>query len=180
MYPKLILRIQNNTPHLYLVKDENTETKMTLVDENLSALFPTIAKKLGIKDATSFDELLELANNSDETYFDASPEVNTDSLEFELTEVADKLIEEVSEMEDEYSNVELKDDLRNELNNNQKNDNFASILDILYKVIITKTLIAAHDLEIDKVYLQSPENLARFREKMAKELDNLGVEMFVE
>ncbi len=179
MTPKLLLKIENSTPHLYLVKDEST-TRMTQIDENLSEILPAIAKKLGITESVDFEGLLEIANQADETYWDSNPEVDVESLEFELSAIGNRLADEAVDLGDEYADVEITDDLRAEMKRNQQHDTLASIMEILYKVIITKTLIAAHDLEMDKIHLQTNNNLARFVERMGKELESLGVELFIE
>ena len=77
-----------------------------------------------------------------------------------------------------YADIEMTDDVRKELETNHKHDILASLVNILYKVLITKTLIAAHDLELDKIHFYGDKNYARLTEKMGKELNALGVELF--
>lgn len=179
MSPHISLEIENNIPHLHLVTDNETKSRITLIDEDLSKIIPSIAKSLGIPEANT-EALLEIANTADEFFFDETPEVSAESVEFELSRIAEELTEKAMNAKTDYDEVELTDELREELEIIKKHDLLASLINILYKIIITKTLVAAHDLEINEVHFKGDSNYPRLTERLGKELDGLGVELFVD
>jgi hypothetical protein len=180
MYPHVLLKIENDVPNLYLVKDEDTQTKITLVDQNLAAVIIKAANTLGIDNLGNIEDVLATVNHADENYLDENPDINPESVEFELDEVSKQVLELAMAVPSEYADIEMSDEVRAELETNHKHDILASIVNILYKVLITKTLIAAHDLELDKVHFFGDKNYARLTEKMGKELTALGVELFLD
>lgn len=179
MYPYVLLRIENNIPNLFFVKDQNTETKITEIDVNLEEVILRGAKELGMEYA-DIDSVLALVNHADEHYMDENPDINPDSVEFELDSVMDQVLEQAKLIESNYAGIDMTDEVKAAIEENHKHDILASIINILYKAIIAKSLIALHDLELDKLHFTGDKNYARLTEKMGKEVDALGLELFID
>jgi hypothetical protein len=182
MTPYISLKIQNYTPSLYYHPTENESRKMTQTDENLGLIIWNIARELKLLNSESYsnaevDELISLARESDETFLEIFPEMEFDTSEFGLQNVADNAVKKSLESkEDPYSEVEMHQSVRKELNSFQNADIFASILETLYAALIAKTLLTASELGLGTVKLEDEHKNPRLMEKMGRELDSAGVE----
>ncbi len=188
MYPNLTLKIRNHTPQIVLETDENTSRDITNTDESIYEVVVNLAKKLNLidrelieNDSEILPELLDLARQSDEMYIQDFPEIETENVEFDLSKTMNSVLNAIiEEREEEYVDVDVADDIRKELNKNQSADIFASLLEIMYAILIAKTLVAATEVGIGVVRLDDEHKNSRLQEKMAKELEKLGVEFIVE
>jgi hypothetical protein len=178
MYPYISLKIQNYVPHLYYAQSEENVRKLTFKDEDISSTFEMIAKELGLfEESTTFEDLLLLASEADDKYFENSPNINIEELEFQLQDIMTKVLNvALDEKTIDYKTEDLTEELKKEIVRNHNMDIMASLFDIAYKIIIAKTLLAAYDLEISNIHLETDYSLPRFTEKMAKELEDLGLE----
>lgn len=184
MYPNITLEIKNHIPSLVYYTSENVSKKITLKDENLKKLFSDIATELKLIIKESREEnnlvsgLLDLARESDETYIIDYPEIDVSNIEFNLEQAARLFLDNI-ETVSEYSDIELDDEIREEVNKNQNADIFASLLDYLYTIMAAKALLAGSELGIGNIRLTDEQKNTRLQEKLAIELDKMGVELIV-
>lgn len=186
MYPYIALKIKNNVPSIMYYPEEGLNRKMTLNDENLRDIVLGLAHKLELVDKSkvndsdaTFQELLNLARESDEEYITDMPEIDLENeIEFELESQLNALLNSVLENKTEaYPGTEITPEVKKELERNQNADIFASVLDILYYILIAKTLFAASDLGISSIQLEDEHKNARLLEKMSKELEKMGIDL---
>ena len=177
MFPNITLAIKNHIPQIIYYPEEGISRKMTLVDENLSDIILDISKKLEFSDDyKTLEDVLRLARESDETFIADLPDMDVEDPEFRLNETLKKHLDKVlTDLEDDYANVEMDEELKKEVNQNKKADILASILEGLYAILIAKTLIAAAELGIGTVRLDDEHKNPRLVEKMSKELEKLGI-----
>lgn len=186
MIPHITLKIENHVPHLFYTSVDGTVRQLTEKDEDISRILMKIGENFNLNEGEMDDEvkvrrMLLLSNEADSEYLDNTPEIDSESLEFELEELLAKLIEDSKNIEKEYSDVENMDpELRAELDRNQNIDIMASLLDTIYKIMIAKTLLAAYELEINQVHFKSEENYPRLMEKFGQELQKLGLDLIIE
>lgn len=181
MYPNLTLKIENHIPHIFFHLNENTVKEITSKNENLRDEILNLAKLLGflaeeLESEEQLNKILELVSESDSTIELSVPDINTNDMEFNLKETLKKSLDEVLSLKDEYENIEMSEKVRVELNKNKKLDILGSLMDLMYDIIIAKTLLAAYDLEINEIHLENKHNYARFNERMGNELQKLGLE----
>lgn len=177
--PHIILRIQNHTPHLYFHPENGEIRQLTKEDINLEDLISSIADQLEIETegTNKLQDLLQLASESDELYNTELPAINVETLEFDIENPIMQMLSNMNSSKEDYTKMEgVSDDLRAELERNRDSDIFASLLDKIYSIIIAKTLLAAHDLEIPNIRFSSENNYPRLAEKMGNELQKLGME----
>jgi hypothetical protein len=187
MYPHVTLKIKNHTPQVVLDSDENTSRNMTNTEESIYEVVINIARKLNLidreleeNDPEILPELLDLARQSDEMYIQDFPEIETENVEFDLSKTMNSVLNAIlEEREEEYVDLDIAEDIKKELNRNQNSDIFASLLDIMYMILIAKTLVAAAEVGIGTVRLEDEHKNPRLVEKMAKELERMGVEFIV-
>jgi len=186
MSPFITLEINNHVPHLFYTNSDGTKKQLTTIDEDLSKLILMVAENFNLVETDMDDDvqvgrLILLANEADPDYITHIPEIDSESLEFELEKLLTEVIAESREIEKEYSDVdEMDEELRNEIDRNQSIDIMASILETAYKIIIAKVLLAAYELEIAEVHLKTTENYPRFVEKLGEELQKLDIDLMIE
>ena len=188
MEPVVSLKIKNHIPEIIYYPDESNPKKLTQVEESIYGVVVPIARRLGLidreveeRDETILVELLDLARESDEMYITDLPEIETESLEFDLEKIMTSVLEEVLKNDTfEYEEIDMSEDVRKELILFKNKDIFSSLLDIMYTILIAKTVLAAAELGIGKIKLEDEGRNPRLMEKMAKELERLEVEMIVD
>ncbi|MEP7103404.1 MAG: hypothetical protein ABI721_01695 [Candidatus Dojkabacteria bacterium] len=187
MEQHLKLKIDNHIPHLFFTPKDGEEKKLTQKKEDISKVILNIGENFNLieKDLdedVQVNKLVQLANEADPDYLESMPsDIDTESLEFELEDIIQKMILEAKGIEKEYSDVDdMTQELRDEIDRNQSMDIMAGLLDTVYKVIVAKTLLAAYELEIDKVHFVSSNNYPRLTEKLGEELDRLGIELYLD
>lgn len=185
MAPYLKLKIEKHIPHIYFYSNDGSEKRLTNVDENILNEILEISKLLGfqvenLSDEEQLNNILEIVSESDSNIELKAPNINSNSVEFNLNKTLKTSIDEVLSLENEYEGIEMGDDVRAELERNRNVDILASLTDMLYDIIIAKTLLAAYDLEINDIHLENAHNYARFNERMGMELQKLGLEFTIE
>lgn len=185
MSPFITLKIEDHVPHLFYTPADGKMRKLTEKDENIAKLILNIGEHFNLRETNMDDDvqmnrLLLLSNEADSTYLETTPDIDAESLEFELDVLLDKLISDAKDIEKEYTDVEIDPELRSEIDRNQNIDIMAGLLETLYKIIIAKTLLAAYELEIAEVHFQSNENYPRFTERLGDELQKVGLELIID
>lgn len=183
MYPNLTLQIKNNIASLIYFHKENTPKKITLHEEDIQKVVTKLARDLDLingKDVNeSMVDLLKLARESDETYIINYPEIDLTDTEFDLSGAVKNFVGK-NALEPIYKDVVMKEDVRAELTKIQHADAFASVLDFLYITMTAKALLAASELGIGIIRLDDESKNARLQERMALELEQIGVDFIVE
>ncbi len=185
MYPNITLQIKNHVPSLVLQKSKDESSKITLEDENLLNIFAKLAKDLNLieqereSEAALMEELLSLARESDETFILDYPEIEDEGVEFKLSNAIQKFLDK-NTISDVYQDLELNPEIQAELNKNKNADTFASALDYLYVTMVAKALLAGSEMGIGIVRLDDDSKNTRLQEKMAMELERMGVDFIVE
>ena len=188
MNPLIALSIKNHKPELIYYPKEGEKKKLTLKDENIYEIVIQIAREIGLinKEAIAIDvtilsDLLDIAREADELFITDLPEIETESLEFDLEIILNNFLHNILKNDvDEYKDIEMPDLVRVELELNKKKDIFASILDVMYSILIAKSLLAAAELGLGIIKLEDEGKNPRLAEKMSKELTKLEVEMIIE
>jgi len=185
MYPNITLEIRSHIPHLFFHSNKDTSRQMTVKEENLKEIVTQIAKELRLieqdktQDAEIFNELLALARESDESFVIDYPEIPLADIEFDLMNAYKRFLKD-NPIVNEYSDIEITQEVQDELNRNRSSDIFASGLDYLYVTMVAKALLAGSDLGIGIVRLNDDSKNTRLQERMAMELERMGVEFIVE
>ncbi len=186
MSPFITLKIENHIPHLFYTNSDGVSRQLTTIDEDLSRLILTMGETFNLSEKNMDDDiqvnrLILLSNEADPDYITGTPEIDSESLEFELEKLITEVITEAKNIEKEYSDLdEMDEELRREIDRNQAIDIMSSILETAYKIIIAKTLLASYELEIAEVHLKTTENYPRFVEKLGEELQKLDIELIIE
>ncbi|MFS8130496.1 MAG: hypothetical protein ACMG57_00810 [Candidatus Dojkabacteria bacterium] len=186
MSPFITLEVNNHIPHLFYTNSDGTSRKLTNIDEDLSRLILNVAENFNLKEENMDDDvqvgrLILLSSEADPDYITHIPEIDSESLEFELEKLLSEVIDESKEIEKEYTDLDgMEQGLRDEIDRNQHIDIMSSILETAYKIIIAKVLLAAYELEIAEVHLKTTENYPRFVEKMGEELQKLDIDLIIE
>lgn len=186
MYPVVELKIKDGIPSVVLYPQEGVERAMTLKSESIIDTALYAAKELDLIDKSAentqanFEDLLQLARESDETVYIELPDMDVESLEFGLMDTLKPHLEKMTETQtDEYSDLDMPAEIKEELNKFKGGDQFASFMEALYSILIAKTLLAANDLGLGNIALNDDSKNPRLMEKMAKELDGLGIELII-
>ena len=179
MYPHIKLKITNHKPQIFFLPDEGMTRQLTLQEESIEKEIVKIAKLLGIKDK-SIDVIFSLISEADNTLLKDFPEIDLESIEFNLGENLEKLYEYALEINDEYKEIEMSDEVRKELDQNKKLDILASLVDQIYNILVAKTLLSAYELEITDIHIETDYNYARLIEKMGVEVQKLDLEFNID
>lgn len=178
MQQHVLLKIEDNIPTLNFIQEEESKL-LTEKVEDLREIFESIGKELGFKDET-LEELLLISNEADSEYVTESPDIDTESLEFELKDILNRMLQKCKTLESEYAKTEgMTKELKEEIERNHKMDILASLFSTAYKIIIAKTLLAAYELEINSIKFQTNTNHPRLAERLGRELDALGLDFEV-
>jgi hypothetical protein len=182
MNPFITLKIENQIPTIVFHNRDGIEKDLTLKKENIEQEILAIAKNLEIPDISnpSLSEVLDLASEGHHDLINTSPDIITNSLEFDLEGIIGGSLVEAEDSIEDYSEVELTDQLREEIDRNNKIDILASIIDQIYNILIAKTLLAAYELEINEIHFRSDYNYARLIEKMGNEIQKLNLEFIID
>lgn len=147
---------------------------------NLKVLIEQIARELELEEhieLNEYAELLRVATEGDERFIEILPDVSRESdlgLEAAVMPELRKAIADRQNLE-EYGKISAE--VRKELRRNESIDIFASILEMIYNILITKTIYFATDLGIGTFYLDDKSGNARLHEKMASELSKMDIEL---
>lgn len=181
MQPSIILQIKNNIPQVVFMANKDNKKEITQSNENLEDLIMSLALELGLNDHNkNLNDLLELARESDDLFLNPFTEVGSSSNDFQLKKAIDSQLQSSKNMLSDFSDYQnLNSKVKAELEKNQNADIFASILETIYNILIAKTILHASELGIKEFYLDDDTNNTRLREKMAKELEELGAELFI-
>ena len=186
MYPFVELKIEDGVPSLVYNASEDVQRPMTLENDSVTDAAMHAAKSLKLLEEEAehnlenLENLLKVARESDETYYPELPDMDVETIEFGLLPTLKPYLEKMVETTpDDYSDLSMTDDVKAELERFQKSDLFASYMEALYTVLIAKTLLAAHDLGVGNITLNDNLKNPRLMEKMAKELDKLGIELVI-
>lgn len=191
MYPHVALNIQNHKPHITFHPEEGMSRQMTMADVDLSNIIEKLARELDLIDdmleelterEMFVENLLEIARNAaDTTKVEQYPELNTENVEFELDDALAGLVAQAKKNREQYEEIaELEPDVKQELLKNENQDIFASTLEAMYNTLIANTLLAASEIGVGKIKLNDEHKNTRLQEKMAQELEKLGMELIVE
>lgn len=187
MYPQVELKIINGIPHIVYKTNEEEQKVMTQGKHSIYDVALSGAKKLNLisseaePNRENFEKMTQLARESDEIFYTELPEINTETSDFSLQETLENYLSKMlEEPVDEYSDLAMTDDVKEELERFRNSDYFASYLEALYSVLIAKTVLSAHDLGIGNISLSDDLKNPRLVEKMSKELEKLGLELVVQ
>ena len=182
MYPNVTLQIKNNIASLVYFHKENEPKKITLLEEDLKKVIVDLAKQLGLvksDSAETMQELLTIARESDESYIMNYPEIDMVEVEFGLSKAVENFIKE-NPIQEPYQDVKMTEDIKMELEKNVRADTFACALDYLYMTMVAKALVAGAELGLGIIRLDDESKNTRLQERMAMELERMGVEFIVE
>lgn len=186
MYPQVELKIKNNIPVIIYKASAEEDKSMSLESESIIDAAMHAAKELNLIDSntehnqSNFEKLLSIAREADESLIIELPNIDTETIEFKLLNTLKPYLKTLIEgIKDEYSSIEMDSKIREELDRNKNSDIFASYMEGLYSILIAKTLLAASELGIGNIHLNDELKNPRLMEKMAKELEKLGLELII-
>src|SRR6185369_2180892 len=128
MSPFITLQIENHIPHLFYTNSDGTTRQLTTIDEDLARLILSVGENFNLREENMDDDvqvsrLILLSNEADPDYVTHIPEIDSESLEFELEKLLTEVITESRKIEKEYSELdEMDEELRNEIDRNQSID----------------------------------------------------------
>lgn len=185
MYPYILLRIEEYIPKIFLVSLENDTKEVESSEEiDLLDIVLSIGEKLNLikpplnslSETEKYDYLISLARGSDEAYVQLEMDVWE---EFSIVEYIDNFLNN-NKIQPVYLDVELNDDIKNEIDQNQNSDLLASILEHIYTIIIARTILVASEMGIGVIHLSDNSKNARLQEKMALELQKIDIELIID
>jgi hypothetical protein len=186
MYPYVELNIKDGVPSIIYYPDQNSSRAMTIENESVIEAAIFAGKELGLIDSKAehtqqnFEELLTIARNSDETFYTEIPNMDVESIEMKLLKTLKPYLQEIKNYNpDNYSGIQMDKNVKEEIERIRMSDSFASYMEGLYTILIAKTLLAANDLGIGNIALNDNNRNPRLMEKMAAELDKLGIELII-
>jgi hypothetical protein len=186
-YPFVELTIKNYKPTIAFHPEDGLVRNLTLEETDLIPIILDIAEALALvventDEIAKVDELINLVREADEFTFDIKePDIDLEDSEFSLEKVIKTYFEKLQKSKPFHSNINnLASDVQDELDKYHNIDILSNILDTIYKILIAKTLVAAANLGIGDIYLNDEHKNARLQELMAKELEKLGVELYIE
>lgn len=190
-YPRITLTIKNHIPSLIYAKGEDDAVNLIEDQEDLSKIITSVAKQLNlleeIEKGTSSEQYLALINlaytQGDEHFIDQIPEAGTKKASFQLEKLIKdklpKLLENRSEFENIYD-TPLSIDVKAEIERNENIDILASVLEMIYLLMIGKTLLEASELAIGNIHLNDSDGNVRLRERMASELTKADIKLTID
>ena len=173
IYPNVALKIENSLPSIELHSAEGQSRTLATSPKSLEKLLTDVAAILGAK--WDYAEIMNRLREADE-YFVIFPDVEfeTDELNF------DSIEEVVQQAVNGYADVEgMTEELADEVNANWYADVLASTLHQAYNILIVRTVFFASELGIGDIQLIDSQHDARLREKMSRDLDDIGLELLV-
>jgi hypothetical protein len=186
-YPFVELTIKDYKPTITFHPEEGLVRNLTLEETDLIPIILSVAETLTLvigntDDMEKVNELINLTREADEFMFDVKePDINLDDVEFNLKNIIDNYFRKLQKTKSFHSGMDgLANDVQGELDRYHNIDILANVLDTIYKILIAKTLVAAANLGIGDIYLNDEHKNARLQELMAKELEKLGVDLYVE
>lgn len=182
MAQSIKLVINDNIPAIYFINSESVEKKLTLIDENLEEIILNLAKKLEIEtnetqSPNKLQEILAIASEGEIGILESEiPDLDVSNVEFEILKSIDRNIELAVSLDNNYSDIEMNDKVKQELERNYRIDILASIIDQIYDIIIAKVILAAYELDLNSVTFESNLNFPRLTEKLGNELQKLDID----
>lgn len=179
MTQSIKLIIENNIPSIHFINSESSSKKLTQREENIEEIILDLALKLGIKTkeeekSKALQEILEIASEGEIGILESEiPDLDVSNVEFEIREGIQKNLDLAMSLDHDYSNVEMNELVKDELERNYKVDILASIIDQIYEIIVAKVILAAYELELNSVIFESNNNFPRLTEKLGNELQKL-------
>lgn len=182
MQPSIILQIKNNIPQVIFMSSPDNKKEITESKEDLNDIIQSLATELNILNESerTLNNLLEYARESDDLFLNPFVEIDSKAGNFQINEAVEQQLSKAKDQSSDFSEYgKIDKNVKEELKKNQNADIFASILDTIYNVLIAKTILHASELGIGQIYLDDETDNKRLREKMAKELDELGIELLI-
>lgn len=182
MNPFITLRIANQVPSIVFHNSDGVQKNLTQKEESIEAAIMSLVRNLDIPefDTQNLTQVLEIASEGNYDLIDTNPDINTNSLEFNIEGIIGGSLIEAEDAIEDYSDVEMNEEIRAEIERNNKIDILASLIDQIYNILIAKTLLAAYELEITEIHLKSDFNYARLAEKMGHEIQKLNLEFTID
>lgn len=142
--------------------------------ESLESVLAKLSDKFNFPETTS-QELWRRAHEGNDLEYDFSPNDFTgEDMDFGF------VYDAVSELHDGgYSDLELDDAVASQLESDAQSDLLASALDGLYRFLIGKTVIFADDMGIQDIVLNDASANPRLRERMSREIADIGGDLIV-
>lgn len=181
MSPVITLKIESHIPRIEFNPDNEMVKKITLNDENISSLILKYGKKLGLlnESLSEPEQLADLLSQASEAIGDIELDMagfSNRDVEFNLEDSLEKSFNEVVNIEHDYANLDMNNEVQKELRHNLDLEIFAALLDRIYDILIAKVILAAYELEITKVVLDSDFNYPRLTEKLGREMQKVDFE----
>lgn len=182
MQPSIILQIKNNIAQVVFKSREGNKKEITTSSENLHDIIQYLASELNIlkPNERTLDNLLEYARGADDLFLNPYIEIDPKTESFQIRQAVEQQLAKAKKRLSDFSEYgKIDNSVKKELIKNQNADIFASILETIYNVLIAKTILLASELGITEFYLDDDTKNTRLQEKMAKELEELGVDFFI-
>lgn len=183
MYPNLTLLIQNNKPIIQFNQEKDISRNLHDLDEDLVKIIQSLGAKLNlVKSNENLQTILEICNEGNERFIEKIPNISKDKLS--LAKFLHTELEKIENTRNRYTEFAKRKDVSqaviDELIRNDSIDIYASLLEMIYNILIGRVVLHAQELGIGIIKLQDEIGFGRLREKMASELSKLDIELVVE
>lgn len=177
-YPNITLQIKSNKPVIIYYSSEDSAKNLTDESENLEEIILALAKRLNLPE-DNIQDLLQLCEYGVERLIEDLPKrASRASQSFEIEKLIENKVKKLIEGKEDYSSYEdVNKEVLAELNRNQNTDIFASAVELIYNILIAKTLYHAQELGIGTIYYEDENDYVRLKSKMAGELGKMDIEL---
>lgn len=178
MQQKIILKIENFVPSVVYSNQKGVEKKLTENETNIAKLMINIAHDLKLINNidTEFAELLRIASEGDEHLKEDMPVLNTKVTDLEIEKHIKETLKALIKDRVDYTTYnDVSNEVLKELTRNQNTDILATLFELIYNILIARTLYFATDLGIGNIALKENNNLPRLKERMASELTKMDI-----
>lgn len=180
-FPRITLQIIDSEPQIIFESSEKESKKMLSETESLVQIFKYLKKELKfeeVPDENIIPGLLKLAQQGDERFIEKLPGKSLRSDKLLLQETVEDEIAKAKKNVDDYSDYnDVSADVQTELVRNQHLDILASILEMVYNIIIANVVDSASELGVGNIRLDDQTGIGRLRSKMAGELTKMNIEL---
>ncbi|GAB4283576.1 MAG: hypothetical protein Kow0081_0210 [Candidatus Dojkabacteria bacterium] len=183
MYPNLTLNISDHKPTLFLKPEAEISRAIVSSEDSIKDLIFSIVEQLNLKTELKQDfkleDILALASEGDERMIEVIPENDTYGKSFGFVDFVNRQLQEAKKSKDDFSRFgsNIEKDVLNALHVFQNIDILASMIEMIYNILIARVILAANDLSIKNIILEDECGYPRLAGKMSSELAKEGLSL---
>ena len=175
-FPNITLKIENHIPSVIYNADKNISREMIKAERSLEELIKELGQDLDLEE-NSIEDLMTLTEHGVERLIEELPKLNKYSNEFEIEKTIKTQTEDLKEKRENYEGPGVTREVLDELMRNQNIDILSSIVELIFNILIAKTVMVSSELGIGNIVLEDKNNYFRLQSKMASELSKMEIKL---